>query len=478
MHPAESLTKMQPNMRPSPVLSSPGTRPPMSGVQPRSRARPYPIAAAFVSLAVLCVTWNGIRLTGGVSPADLLFALALFIVAFHVIAGDEQLPIPAWLLAAALGLLAASLLAALFYHGPQPVVLSQSPFGGASQLASTYSDSNLAGVAKFELALFFVPLLIAVVATSVERVRSIAELWVASAVICCLVAIADQLTGAGIGRSVTGELFIGREAGFSVHPNHLGLIGAMTLPVAFALAEAASGARRATFSAAAIVLIGGVLVCGSRLGLAAVVFALLLSFPLLVRGREKLAVALIAVVVAGGLFAWFAPGGSPLVAAIDRVANGGTATQLADAQRLSQFHQSLDVATQHALTGVGFATVADAHSLPIQLVEAGGVVALAAFLVFAWGAIALGIRLVRDSSLSAEARLLAGGMTASLGVWLLSGLLQNPVTDRYLYVPVGLLLGLALLLDAGAPRGIDGAEIDANAGAGEVLVHSLARPLP
>jgi hypothetical protein len=445
------------------------------------RGATYPFIATLVCLAVLSVTWNGFKGPGALAPADVLFAAALVLLLVHVIAGEEPLPLPGWLVGAALGLLAGALLAALFFHGPQPEPLAQGPF---APLVTPYEDSNPIGLLKFEMALFFVPVLIGVVTATVARAILVADLFVASAVLCSLVAVGDLVSGAHVGRDITGAVYVGREAGLAIHPNHLGLIGAMTLPVAIARLAVSQGAARLFFAAAALTLIGGVLASGSRIGLAAVALALALSALLIAEVRSKLAIAGLAVLIAAGVAAWLLPLNSPLLIGFDRLGGVGEAG-VATGLREDQLRASLHIALDHPLTGVGFANVADAHSLPIQLVESGGIVALVAFLVFAVGAIATGVRLRSDRRLPPEGAVLAGGLTASVAVWLCSGLLQNPISDRYLYVPVGILLGLGLaasargsLLDGGAARGVSRAEEEPDPGAGDVFVDSLARPLP
>jgi hypothetical protein len=41
---------------------------------------------------------------------------------------------------------------------------------------------------------------------------------------------------------------------------------------------------------------------------------------------------------------------------------------------------------------------------------------------------------------------LAAALIASIAIWLIAGLAQNLIYDRYLYLPIGLLLGLGVSL--------------------------------
>ena len=56
--------------------------------------------------------------------------------------------------------------------------------------------------------------------------------WVLSAVVNCAVAVSDFYGVTAIGYNVTGLYWYGRAGGLTVHPNHLGLVAAMALPIA------------------------------------------------------------------------------------------------------------------------------------------------------------------------------------------------------------------------------------------------------
>ena len=97
------------------------------------------------------------------------------------------------------------------------------------------------------------------------------------------------------------------------------------------------------------------------------------------------------------------------------------------------------------ILGTGFATVRDAHDIYLQLLQAGGILALLSFIVFVAGSLLTGLHLSRSASLSKPHRTLALALIASIVTWLVAGLAQNYVYDRYLYMPFALLLALAIL---------------------------------
>jgi hypothetical protein len=77
----------------------------------------------------------------------------------------------------------------------------------------------------------------------------------------------------------------------------------------------------------------------------------------------------------------------------------------------------------------------------------GGVVAFLAFLSFLLGSTASGLRLSRtrgDPKLPG----LAGATASSMGAWIIMGIAENQLYDRYLLVPCGFLLAVRLLLTA------------------------------
>jgi hypothetical protein len=104
------------------------------------------------------------------------------------------------------------------------------------------------------------------------------------------------------------------------------------------------------------------------------------------------------------------------------------------------------------VTGVGFQVVLDAHSIPIQFWEAAGFLGIAAFVLYLTGVFATGRRLLRNPDLPRGSPEFVKALMVSYGVWLLSGFLQNPLADRYIYLPVGLLLGLSLAANARTPN--------------------------
>lgn len=405
-----------------------------------------------VAVGVLLITFTGVRPLVGATLADLFLVTSAGLLTLYLLTKRAQLPrVPVWLIVAACGIVAGGLLSAAF---APPVVFGK---GGSSSgegiivpVASDFAGDILV-MLRFSVTLFFVPVIIGIVSDTSSRVKWMVDVWLASAVLNALVAVGDSFQLIAIGEQLTGiESAPGRAIGLATHSNHLAVLGAIALPVALSRAITAPRALRRRLSWASVVVIGtGVAVSGSRAGLLAGTLGLLLvlflqrhEFKRIVGG---VAVVGAAIVIMASILGTVSP--SPLRSGLDRLTGGSQSSfvQRSNAARRLAAERAIDDFVQHPLTGTGLGTVRLGHDLYLQVLQGGGVVLLSAFALFGFGAIRMGHRLSRHPRLTSEMRSLAGALTISLGVWLIGGLVQNPLYDRYLYVPVGLLLGLHFL---------------------------------
>jgi O-antigen ligase len=395
----------------------------------------HPIVMVLTVLAVVTITWNGLPPSSMAAP-DLILLVAMVAVGFCWLQGRIQVPLPGWLLGAAAILFASQLLNQFWFvpDPPQDPPPSFTPPGPA-----------LLTLFRFELAFLVVPIAIGAVASSWRRVNLLANLWLLSATISAAIATFDGFTGAGIGTSITGVNGGGRATGLAIHPNTFALTCAMTLPIALLRAAQLRGGWRIAAIASSGLLASGVLVSGSRVGLVSLVLAIGLTALLIPKLRSRIVVVGLTGVV---LITLVAPTNNPLLEGIDRLSGGGDST-LANGQRSDQFHESLEIALDHPVTGVGFTVVADGHSLPLQVWETAGFLGIVALVLYSAGVFRTSLRLYREQGLPRGSPQLAGVLTISFAVWLIAGLLQNEIADRYIFVPVGLLLGLGLAARAG-----------------------------
>ena len=143
-----------------------------------------------------------------------------------------------------------------------------------------------------------------------------------------------------------------------------------------------------------------------------------------------------------------------------------TSTSLSDTQRSAAAGVAWTQINARPLEGVGFAVIADAHDIYLELLAAGGLVALASFVTFCSGVVAAAWR-----SLASPSRDTAIALAVALAAWLVNGVFDNQVADKYLYVVPGLLIALSRVTEARAPAPVraDG-RVVSRLGVGEVAV--------
>ncbi len=393
-------------------------------------------------MATALICFGGLRFGDAITASDALFLLAAGAAAIATLR-RRALPVkaPWWLVAAAGGLLAAGLLVELFPPSPPSRILVEARVS----LDELRQLSNLPVLARFLVALAVVPLLIAMTATSGARAKLLVDLWLAAVVINCLVALADYW-GAGIGQVLTGGDYrthvagqADRQPGLTTHPLELSLQTVMALPVLLARLSAGTGGRRPQL-ALLPVLILGLLLTGSRAGLLGATVGSVAI--LMLQRRPGFAIASAAFFLA--LFAAGAAGvDAPLLQGAERLSGGGTAA-VSDERRTLGWDQARADIANRPLLGYGFQFVRSAHSVYLQLLQAGGPLALVAFLLFAGGVLRMAVRLGLGGERRGPPAALGQALGVAMFVWLLTGIVQNSIFDRFLYVPAGLLLGLCM----------------------------------
>lgn len=405
------------------------------------------LAFACVAPALALETLNAVRLTHSVSVGDALLVVGgILAVLPRIRRGILAGSIPPWLWLGGTGLIIAGLLAA-FRSGLGHDLLPTLEFAGT---------------------LIGVPVIVMLVVDSYGRLELAVELWLLVASLSAVIAVLDLKLGAGIGSRLTGIDYVrygARAPGLTLQPNFLGLASAMAMPVA-ALRASRRG-RWATFDLANVrnllylmILGAGVLASGSRSALVAAVIAIA-ALPFFLPGRRR-SIALLAtgilVVVALGVLTFDSSIASKLGVVTGQRFFGPTG-QGSTQYRLVAYAAAIRETIAHPLLGQGFQSVLVAHDIYLQLLQAGGVVALLAFLTFAGGAVATARRLTTSAELPAWVSGLAAAFGASLAAWLIGGLALNDLYNRYLYIPVGFLLATrvipreqAVSADGGAVR--------------------------
>ena len=392
---------------------------------------------AFIAVCglVFTVTWNGIRIGGG-ALGDAFMVAAFLAVLAHVIADHRTIPIPGWLFVAGIGCFLAGLLTMIFppsTHLAQKSIITETNFllqDGVRGIIPGRSD--LLVLIEFELSLVLIPVLIATMATTRRRCSQLIDLWTAGAVVNAAVGVADY---AGITHLAPIALAANRSAGLTVQSNYLGLTCVLAIPTAILWL---GRSRRATLAGHVAVptLLGGVYASGSRAGTVAALMAVAATFVLVPRLRPSLAVLIpvTGMVLLGVLM--FTRVGKEILSQV-RIGSSNS-TSLSDAQRSTAADVAWTQIGARPFAGVGFAVIADAHDIYLELLAAGGVLALVSFLTFCGGIVAAAWRSVTSTQGDA-----AIALSVAFIVWLINGVFDNQVADKYLYVVPGLLLAVS-----------------------------------
>lgn len=424
------------------------------------------LALLAVSVLVFTVTWNGIRVAGG-AFGDGFMALAFAAVLAYVLGAKRPPPLPPWLLVAAVGFVLAGLLTIIF--PPSIAVVQRSLVAqitiklqdGATGIAT--APSNGGELIKYELGFLLIPLMIAIVATTRERCIALLNLWTAGAIVNAAVGIAD-FGGLHIAPVPFSD---NRSAGLAIQSNYLALTCALAIPMAMLWF---GRSRRWTWAGLIGVplLLGGVYASGSRAGTVAAALAAAATVALVPRLRPGLRY----VVPVGGmalvLLLTFTNTGSKILHQL-RLGSSSTSTSVSDSQRSLEAHAAWAQIKSRPVEGVGFSVIANAHDIYLELLDAGGAIALASFLVFI-GGLLQSARRALQGTMSAEATACA----IAIVVWLANGIFDNQLADKYLYVVPGLLVAIAQTTRAqSSERAPERTPVAATPG--RAPIHELAR---
>lgn len=237
---------------------------------------------------------------------------------------------------------------------------------------------------------------------------------------------------------------IGRAQGLSFHPNAMGLTCAFAMSLLYGLFTVASTRVRRVGLVILAILGLGILASGSR---AAVVAAVAGTAVYLLASRNRrlftygaLAVAAGALAILSGLYAL------PESTAIDRLFTPSELTSQSDEGRARVRQESIEEIDAHPLTGSGFANATAAHNLPLQALQAGGILGLLAFLGLVATILRPLLRRRRDP--------LVAGSLAMYCSYLATAFASNTLWDRWLWFPI--TCGVALHATHAAHEGREG----------------------
>ena len=341
--------------------------------------------------------------------------------------------------------------------------------------SGTPYGSSIAGAARLMAALVVFPVAVATVVQRWVTIGLLVNAWIVGVSISCGVAVIDAAAGTGLQASLANNPslvsdFLGLEparyVGLSVHPTSFSVSVAMASPLV--LGKMTDSGRVLRFSPLFLLFAFGVILSGSRGGLVGMALAIVLTIALNSDVRHAIfskrpTVLLIIVAELAACTALLllgtprpdpviqpTPGTSKARAGADgngnvsRIDPFGDSAQVSNAEREKLVEESLDYVAERPVPGYGFQWIEASHSIYLQLLLSGGLIALLGYVLVIGGYFREGIRL--RSRVPGYLRGVDVSLMISMAVFLVMGLFQTDLLDRYLYLPVALILSMSALL--------------------------------
>lgn len=400
------------------------------------------LAFGVTALVVLFIPWDGIRLVGGsLVNAFLVFAFAASLVL--LVHDRRPVPLPGWMLLAGGGLLVSALLTIAF---PAALSLKQASLMDLIQSSGVpyilAKRSDLSALAKWEIAWFLLPVILMINGSTQHRCRLLLDLFAVGATVSAIVGLFDVV---GLHLLAARPIANHRSSGLTIHPNYLAFESALAAPVAL-LWIGRGGRWRVGGLLASGGLLAGVYSSGSRAAALGAVLAVAVTVVLVPRLRRLGGLMLPTAGIAIATLLAFTNAGSQVIHQV-RLDPGDPSILASNTTRRAAAHTALVQFRDRPVEGVGFQVIEDAHNIYLQLLAAGGVVAFISFVIYIGGLGGTYLR-ARRGPLRDEATVIV----ASVLVWLVGGVFDNQLIDKFLYVMPGLLLASAYLVERGPER--------------------------
>ncbi|MEJ2866395.1 hypothetical protein WCD74_01375 [Actinomycetospora sp. OC33-EN08] len=420
---------------------------------------PDDVGIALLVLAVFSSPWNAVGV-GSLKPGPVLLAASLLVLGVQAVRLRRPISISAWLWPLAVAVLVVAVIT--MFVPPSPSYMA-----GRFYADETFFDlwelQHVAWGSALDAAQWLVAILgLVFAATLAVRLRPalppvLADAWVAGAGVSALVALTDQFEFTAVSAKLLPFVDVGgRQAGLTVQPNHLAMGALLVLPLAVWRAVSARGrASRLVATAVVLLLLGGIVVAQSRGALAVSLLVLVVALVLHRRGRLALAPLAVLVVVAISTVLLAVPGAARKVGEALRLTgqDSAVASNLLRDMLTEQTLRDIGSSPWH---GIGFQVAVAGHNIWLQLLACGGVIVFLGFLVTLVGFVAeaWGIRDRYDG--------LPLLLMISVGAWLVAGIVENNLTDLFLYVPFAIVaavkaadmhrtaVGAAVLVPGGA----------------------------
>jgi hypothetical protein len=392
-----------------------------------TKRRPGNLAYWLVMVAAFTAAWSGVNVAS-VKLVDMVLAIAA-VTAVGALTSSPFHP-PWWV---NVGAIAIGTILVVHAIAPTSYRYLNSRLRPNAAVLTAGEAPYVVGL-EWLVALLVLPwLVVSVVNCTGRPVYPIAWAWMAGAALSAGVALSDFFGLSQIGPEVTGlPHFSGRETGLATHPNNLGFSCVMTVPVAIHLASK----RHLIGVGCVALLVCGILLSGSRGSQLGIVLALVLA-AVLVPSRARLTPLMVYITCwAGVIIAWQWDTVTAQFGEMLRFANTGD-TLRSNSLRSLLARQALSDFDYNPAIGIGYEVLVDAHSIYLQILAAGGLLLATGMVLFWFGLVRAGWRLRYFDPIAIF-------LVASVIVWLAVGLVENQLTDRYIYFPVAAIAALAV----------------------------------
>ncbi|MFC6397846.1 O-antigen ligase family protein [Luteococcus sanguinis] len=301
-------------------------------------------------------------------------------------------------------------------------------------LHGEHGPTSLISGLQWLVALFVLPTCMAALAPDKpRRLAQIISAWAWGVGVSCTVALLDSAGVTAISAGLIDVDYSGRQAGLGSHANSLGVSALLAFPIATWIAR--RHAKRGVLLQTLLVV--GIVLSGSRGAQALLVVVMVGMALVLPHARRPLAILGLVALVAAPLAMQAIGGLETIQGTLLRFGNneGGADS---NAERTAVALQGLADFSQRPIFGVGLNQITYAHNIYLQMLSAGGVVLLTGILLLLASVVWEGIR-------SSELSVLGLYCVISVGIWIVLGLVENSLVDRFLYFPIGVIAGLSIL---------------------------------
>lgn len=311
-------------------------------------------------------------------------------------------------------------------------------------------EKNSIELMKFLTSFYLLNYLISDLSKSDHAIRSLMIAYGASGIVNAVIGIADASSLTDIGawlhvRTVNDYSFGTRAHGLTMHPNHMAQHSAMALFLIIGLLKQKdSSVKRILKVAVALVLLLGVLASGSRGALLSVlVVGTLLCFIYLRKLYRYRSATLISVaaIMCGFAVTVTLNLNQPIFGAWDRLLQESDDVQESNETRLRAYDLAWQDFTAYMFAGSGYSSISGAHNIYLQILQSAGLLGMAGLLLY----FVVPIWNVRSLLKYKNLDNLILGVVSSVGIFLVSGLVENMIYVRSALIPMGFLWALIRL---------------------------------